>query len=64
MRQEAPQTRQNDTYRTAETVQTNGASSDSRQHDKRAFDAFERTLDGCRIIPITVNQFHALFRPA
>ena len=27
MRQEAPQTRQNDTYRNAETVQTNGASS-------------------------------------
>ena len=37
---------------------------DSRQHDKRAFDAFERPPDGCRIIPITINQFHTLVRPA
>src|SRR5208283_4671610 len=29
MRQEAPQPRQNDTYRNAETVQRNGASSDA-----------------------------------
>jgi putative transposase len=34
MRQEAPLTRQNDTYRTAETVQTNGASSVIHHSDR------------------------------
>jgi transposase-like protein len=32
MRQDAPQTRQNDTYQIAETVQTNGASSLEREN--------------------------------
>jgi hypothetical protein len=37
---------------------------DGRQHDKRAVDALERPLDGGRIVPVTVDQFDALVRPA
>jgi hypothetical protein len=37
---------------------------DSRQHDKRAFDALERPLDGGRIVPVAVDQFNALVHPA
>jgi hypothetical protein len=37
---------------------------DGGQHDERAIDAFERPLDGRRIVPIAIDQFHALVRPA
>jgi hypothetical protein len=35
-----------------------------RQHEKRAVDPLERPLDGGRLVPIAVDQFDALVRPA
>jgi hypothetical protein len=39
-------------------------SGEGAQHDKRAVDALERPLDRGRIVPVAVDKFDALVRPA
>ena len=35
----------------------------SRQHNKRALNTFERRRYGCRIVPVSMHQLHALVCP-